>query len=167
MVNRIIGLSVGFGLLLSLLSACNAAEEPAPPATAAASEGPQSDACAIVTQQDASNLFGQPAVPDTGQTGVTMVAQCLWTWDTDTSNQLLQFHIWDPRGYDMPEDAEPLAIGDGGYIRKHPVSGVDIAWLQNGQLISLAYSTIGPDAPKAIDRAEQLIELARQVESGL
>lgn len=149
-----------FGIVL-LLTACGDAE--GPPPAGAVEEPAAIDACAIVTAEDATAVFGQPASPDSGHTGVTMIAQCLWTWDTDTSNQLLQFHIWDPMGYAMPEDAEPLDIGDGGYIRSHPVAGVDIAWLQDGRLISLAYSTIGPDAPQATERSEQLLALARKV----
>lgn len=155
-------------LLLGALTACGEAGAPAPPALAGnAHEAPQSNACEIVTRERASDLFGQPAIADSGHSAVTMIDQCLWTWDTDTSNQLLQFHIWDPRGYSMPEDAEPLDIGEGGYIRQHPVGGVDISWLQDNRLISLAYSTIGPDAPKATERAEQMITLARQVEAEL
>lgn len=154
------------GLLLGVLTACSEVEAPAAPAVPDnANEAPRGNACEIVTQQRASDLFGQPAVADTGHSAVTMIDQCLWTWDSDTSNQLLQFHIWDPRGYSMPEDAEALDIGEGGYIRQHPIGGVDISWLQNNQLISLAYSTIGPDAPKATERAGQLIALARQVEA--
>jgi hypothetical protein len=153
-----------FVILASGLAACNAGEEPAAPAAAKQSA---MDACAIVTQADASELFGQPASPDVGHSGVSMIAQCLWTWDTDTSNHLLQFHIWDPLGYDMPDDAEPLDLGEKGFIRKDPMGGVDIEWLQNNQLISLSYSTIGPDAPEAMDRVEQMIALARQVEDRL
>jgi hypothetical protein len=163
--SRITWLATIAGLLLA---ACNAAEEPAAPAAQGAAVGPAQepaaiDACAIVTAQDAAAVFGQPATRDTGHSGVTMIAQCLWTWDSESSNQLLQFHIWDPLGYDMPEDAEPLDIGEGGYIRKHPLAGVDIAWLQDNRLVTLAYSTIGPDAPKATERTEQMLELARQV----
>ena len=157
------------GLLL-LLSSCTGGEEATSGSAVPGAPAPETaavDGCAIVTQADATALFGQPASPDSGHGAVTMITQCLWTWDTDTSNQLLQFHIWDPLGYDMPEDAEALDIGEGGYIRAHPVGGVDVAWLQGGQLISLAYSTIGPDAPRATERAEQVVALARQVSERL
>ncbi|MCU0988415.1 MAG: hypothetical protein MUE63_02215 [Xanthomonadales bacterium] len=162
---RIIWLSVAAGLVLA---ACNPAEEPAAPgapeAAAAQAEEPAAiDACAIVTAEDAAAVFGQPASPDTGHGGVTMIAQCLWTWDTESSNQLLQFHIWDPRGYEVPEGAQPLDLGDGGYVLDHPLLGVDIAWLQGGRHISLAYSTVGPDAPESGERVKQMVALARQV----
>ena len=163
--NRITWLAAVAGLLLA---SCNAAEEPAAPTAPEAASGPADesaaiDACAIVTAEDAAAVFGQPASPDTGHSGVTMIAQCLWTWDTDTSNQLLQFHIWDPRGYDVPEGAEPLDLGEGGYVLNHPLLGVDIAWLQGGRHISLSYSTVGPDAPESGERVEQMVALARQV----
>jgi hypothetical protein len=163
--NRITWLAAVAGLLLA---ACNAAEEPPAASTPQAAAGPAEkpatiDACAIVTAEDAATVFGQPASPDTGQGSVTMIAQCLWTWDTETSNQLLQFHIWDPRGYDMPEGAVPLDLGEGGYVLDHPLLGVDIAWLQGGHHITLAYSTVGPDAPKTGERVEQMVALARQV----
>lgn len=163
--NRITWLAAIAGLLLA---ACNAAEEPAAPGAPEAASGPTEepaaiDACAIVTAKDAATVFGQPASPDTGHSGVSMIAQCLWTWDTETSNQLLQFHIWDPLGYDVPEGAEPLDLGEGGYLLDHPLLGVDIAWLQGGRHISLSYSTVGPDAPKAGERVEQMVALARQV----
>jgi len=158
-------------LALILAAGCGGSEQPTAPVAAlepaAAPNPPSIDACAIVTEADASEVFDQPATPDVGHGGVTMIAQCLWTWDTDTSNQLLQFHLWNPKGYDMPQDAEPLDVGENGFIRRHPVAGVDIGWLQDGAFVTLAYSTIGPDAPKATDRAERLIALARRVESRL
>ena len=154
-----------------LLAACGGPEEPTAPDAAtkpaATARPPAVDACGIVTANDAAALFGQPASPDSGPGGATLIAQCLWTWDTDSSNQLLQFHLWDPLAHDMPQDAEPLDVGEKGFIRKHPIAGVDIGWLQGGRFVSLAYSTIGPDAPVATDRAEQVIALARRVEERL
>jgi hypothetical protein len=153
-------------LATGLLAACGGGE-PAPAGAggggekAAASQA--AGACELVSESDASALFGQPASLDSGPGAVTMIDQCLWTWDTDTSSQLLQFHIWDPRAYSPPEDSTPLDLGEGGYIRSHPVAGVDIGWIQGGRMISLAYSTVGPDAPAAPSRAEQLTALARQV----
>jgi hypothetical protein len=147
-----------------LLTACNAAEEPVAPAAAGpVEEAAAIDACAIVTAEDAAEVFGQPASPETGHGGVSVVAQCLWGWDGEFSTQLLQFHIFDPRGYEVPEGAEPLDLGERGYVLNHPLLGVDIAWLQGGHHISLSYSTGGPDVPKAGERVEQMVALARRV----
>lgn len=125
------------------------------------------EACGLVTQADASDLFGHSAVADDGPSAPTMIDQCLWTWDTETSNQLLQFHIWKDFPLDQPADAQTLGLGDGGYIRVHPMAGVDITWRQGGRVFSIAYSTIGPDAPKAPEREEQVRSLAERVSKTL
>lgn len=155
---RSIWLAVAAGLLLT---ACNDSGQPA--AAGPVAEETAIDACAIVTAADAATVFGQPASPETGHSGVSVVAQCLWGWDGEFSTQLLQFHIFDPRGYDVPEGAEPLDLGENGYVLNHPLLGVDIAWLQGGHHISLSYSTGGPGVPKAGERVEQMVALARQV----
>lgn len=123
------------------------------------------EACRLVSQEDASALFGQPASADSGPSTPGMHGQCLWTWDTDTSNQLLQFHIWDRIAYDAPEDSEPLDLGEEGYVRAHPMAGVDIAWIDGNRMLSLSYSTVGPDAPEAASKVEEMKALARQVAS--
>jgi len=138
-------------------------EQAAAPSAGAGAPAAAPEACSVVTQADATALFGQPASPETGMSSPSMFGQCLWTWDTDTSNQLLQFHIWDKLGYDPPADSEPLDLGDGGYVRAHPVAGVDIGWIQGDRLITLSFSTIGPDAPKATERTDQVVGLARRV----
>jgi len=131
--------------------------------TGAATAVAQTDACQLVTEDDASALFGQPATLDSGPSAFGMIAQCLWTWDTPTSNQLLQFQIWDQVAYDRPEDAEALDLGEEGYVRAHPMAGVDITWVQDGRTISLSYSTLGPEAPVATSKVEEVKALARTV----
>jgi hypothetical protein len=75
------------------------------------------DACAIVTQAEATTLFGQDAAKEepTAVLDENLLGQCSWTWDTATDNQLLQLFIWTDttpavgrRDYD---------IGDEGYVR--------------------------------------------------
>jgi len=143
----------------------------ASPAQSAPAESPAAQkACDIVTQQDATALFGQTASPQEGQLVVdpNLIGECLWTWDTATSNQLLQFRIWNgPQYYGAPSDSQPLDIGEKGYIRVHPLAGVDIEWVQNGKTISLSYSTIGSDIPNATTKVEELKTLARKVEKQL
>lgn len=127
----------------------------------------EKSACDLVTQADASALFGQPASPQTGYQGAAMFDQCLWTWDTETANQLLQFSIWDVRAYSPPEDSEPIALGQQGFVRVHPLAGVDVGWIQDDRMISLAYSTVGAEVPRAETKAEQVKELARLIERRL
>lgn len=160
-------------LALGLLFACGGAGRDVEPgeesSPAAAEESTGVDACSIVTQDDASALFGEAASPQAGTPviGGTMLGQCLWTWDTETSNQLLQFSIWVAAAYAPPDDAEPFDLGEKGYVRTHPLAGVDVTWLQGGRMISLAYSTIGPDAPPATSKVEEVEALARQVSARL
>lgn len=153
--------------LLVIMAGCNAGEEAAPagkPETGgAAPQAPAVGACELVSQQDASALFGQPAAPQSGPSAMYMIDQCMWAWDTDTAGQLLQFQIWDPIAYSAPGGSEPLDLGEGGYIDRNAYMGVDLAWIQDGRMITFAYSSVGPVTPPAKDRAEQLLALARQV----
>jgi hypothetical protein len=133
------------------------------PAEQALEEGGSIDGCTLVTQAEASELFGQTAERQEGTAfGGTVIAECLWTWDTESSNQLLQVYVWPEAAYGPTQGSEPFDLGERGHIRKHEVAGVDIAWVQDGMMVSLAYSTIGPDAPEAIDRAAAVEALARQ-----
>jgi hypothetical protein len=107
------------------------------------------DACTIVTQQDATTLFGQMASSEPPDiTGGLILGQCHWTWDTDTENQLLQFYVWEgPEGYSTPSDSQPFAIGEKGNVRVVPGGGsqglIDTMWIQDANTVSLGYSAIG------------------------
>jgi hypothetical protein len=133
------------------------------PAAKADAAGPV-DACSLVTQADAEELFGRPAVREKGTPSFSgmLLGDCLWTWDTESSNQLLQLHVWKDRKLTPPADAQPLDLGEGGSARVHPVAGVDIEWRQDGKVLTLSYSTLGPDAPKAPDKADAVRGLARK-----
>ena len=132
------------------------------------------DACKIVTQEDATKLFGKPAIQMTEGTQLeaSMAKSCNWTWDTDTQNQLLQFSIWNGEQYYDANliEAQPIDIGDKGLIR---ISGmVTIQWLQNGKTINLAYSTTdltpgGREIPQASAKVEEVKQLAKKVEGEL
>lgn len=126
-----------------------------------------SDACQIVTKEDATKLFGQTASPEEGTPvyDPKMVGECLWTWDTDTGNQLLQFRIWDGEQYysDSP-NSQPIDIGEKGNIVLNEFLGVDITWLQDGKTYSLSYSTSGSNVPDATTKAEEVKSLAKKVE---
>jgi hypothetical protein len=62
---------------------------------------------------------------------------------------------------------EQLDFVETGYIRIHQVAGVDIAWLQDGKMVSLSYSTIGRDVPKAATKIDQVKQLALKVKADL
>lgn len=153
-------------VLMSMLMGCGGEEGDAPEGAAGpegVSAGGRIDACKIVTQDDATRLFGQPASPYTGTPVLdsNMIGECLWAWDSETSSHLLQFHVWNGEQYysAMP-DSEPVDFAEKGFIRTHRMAGVDIGWIQDGKTISLNYGTFGPDVPKAMTKADQMKQLA-------
>ena len=158
--------------MIFLVAACGGeeetgvVEEPGGGAGAAA----EIDACGIVTQSDASALFGRAAVKDEGSAVLDpgMIGECLWGWDTETSAGLLQFRVWNsPQYYSAPADSQPFDIGEQAYIRVHEIAGVDIEWVQDGKTIDLSYFTTGPDAPPADAKTEEVKNLARKVAAEL
>ncbi|WP_147275151.1 hypothetical protein [Thioalbus denitrificans] len=128
------------------------------------------DLCTIVTQADASALFGNPARPQAGTPVLdqNMLGECLWTWDSGSSNQLLQARVWSgARYYRAPADARSLGFVDRGFIQVHPLGGVDVEWVQTGRTVSLSYSSVGPDVPGAANRTEAVEALARKLKDRL
>lgn len=132
--------------------------------------GGKVDACALITQDDASTLFGKPASKDKGTPVIDpdMLGECLWSWETEAANQLLQFRIWKGVQYYAPTpDSQSVDLGEQGYIRAHRVSGVDIEWVQGGRTVSISYSTVGPGAPDPTSKIEEVKQLARKAAAGL
>ncbi|MBE0429788.1 MAG: hypothetical protein IBX61_07945 [Thermoleophilia bacterium] len=124
------------------------------------------DACSIVTQQDASDLFGDTASSEASASLIAdpnMIGECLWSADTETSSQLLQFRVWDGEMYYAPtEDSQPFELGEKGAIRVHSIAGVDIEWVQDGKTVNLSYFTTGEDVPDAVSKEEEVKDLARK-----
>lgn len=166
--------AISFGTSLTcaialLLAGCGG---DAPPSDSDAGDAPAKamafDACAVVTQGDATALFGEEAVHQEGQgfQPSMMLGECMWTWDTDTANQLLQFRVWDTeQGYSRPEDefTQTFAIGDRGHVRMHPLAGVDVEWVQDNRTVGLSYSKVGGELPDAATKADALKSLASRV----
>jgi hypothetical protein len=129
------------------------------------------DACQIVTLADASTIFGEQAVEDRGTpiADPNLLGECLWTWDTETENQLIQFRIWNGEQYygEPAADSQPLNIGDKGNIRINEIAGVDIEWVQDGKTVSLSYSNIGPGLPDPSTKANDITTLARKAAAEL
>jgi hypothetical protein len=132
--------------------------------------GDDFDACAIVTAEDATQLFTEPASPSDGTvvTDPNFAGECLWEWtNADNDSRLLQFQVWNgTQYYSAPTDSEPYDIGEEGYLRVHPVGGVDISWVQNGQTIGIFYSTVGTSIPNATTQVDDVKALAQKT-SGL
>ena len=126
-----------------------------------------SDGCEIVTESDATALFGRPAVKGEGSMAVPgMLAECIWEWDTELAGGILQFRIWDgTMYYSAPPDSTPFDIGEQGYIRAPQALGADIMWIQDEKTIDLSYFNTGFGAPPV--NAEQVKHLARKVSDKL
>jgi hypothetical protein len=136
--------------------------------SAGAGGGSQVDACTIVTQNDATTLFGQDATKDDpAPTGdPNLISQCQWSWDATTDNQLLQLLIWDGEAsYSAPSDSEPYDIGDKGYVRL--VGGVEVGWYQAPHTAVITYSTVGSGVPEAETKAEEVKTLAQAASAKL
>lgn len=175
MRHRTRGGAIAGAVLTAVMAACGGSgggSERATPPTSTGTSGAASstsvDACAIVTQADATALFGQPAVRQDGPkiTVPIMSGECIWTWDAEAANQLLQFRIWNTeRAYGGSEGElkQPLGLGDRGFVRAHPQGGVDIEWVQGGRMIGLSYSKVGSAVPNPSTKVEAMKELARRI----
>lgn len=129
--------------------------------------GEEINACAIVTQQDASDLFGGEAEQDES-TAPLVAGECIWSQDTDMASQLLQFRVWDGEQFyfDDPE-AEQLDLGDKGWMSVDDFAGIDIMWIQDGKTIDLSYFNVGEGMPTIDSKVEEMKALAQQVSDKL
>jgi hypothetical protein len=170
-------LAAFFPLALSAL-ACGQADTPPERAPAAAAVTPAAapsrmDACRLVTQAEATTLFGQAAARETGVavTDPNMIGECIWGHASEDGSHQLQVRVWaSPQYYSAPADAftQPLDVGEKGYVRVHAASGVDIAFVQGGRVVELSYFTVGgANFPKATDRVDSVKQLARRASTRL
>ena len=126
------------------------------------------DACAIVTQQDATDLFGETATQGTGQSGhPASLGECEWEWENaEAHGHLLQFYVWDgAQYYTEPPDFQPLAVGEKGYIRV-VASSIDMGWVQDGKTLGLNYSTFGTSVTPASTKETEMKALAQKASAG-
>jgi len=120
------------------------------------------DACTIVTAADATALFGQTAVKESGapSTDPALLGECQWGWsDPSANSHTLQFRVWEGASYYVPgSKAEPFAIGDKGAVESDPTWGVDVQWMKGDKVADLNYSTVGitPDASAKVDAVKAL-----------
>jgi hypothetical protein len=142
----------------------NSAAEPAKPR--------KSDPCALLTQTDATALFGKPAATYKGgaKTPDSRLNACGWDYVyPDNSSHLLQLVVYDSDiAYSQDPASTPFAIGDKGNVMVSDLSGVDVMWVQKGKTYSLSYFTVGPSAvPDDTTKAEQVKALAKTIAARL
>ena len=131
-----------------------------------------SDPCALLTQTDATALFGKPAATYKGgaKTPDSKLNACGWDYDyPDNSSHLLQLVVYDSDiAYSQDPASTPFAIGDKGNVTVSNLSGVDVMWVQKGKTYSLSYFTTGPSAvPDDTTKAEQVKALAKTIAARL
>jgi len=167
---------VVFAALLAFAAGCGdngttAATQASAEKSGDSDNGGSIDACDMVTQQDATKLFGQPAVKEKSDTLVldaNMLGECLWSYDAELGSQLIQFRIWNGEQYYGPTpNSQPFDIGDKGTITVSEFAGVDIEWVQDGKTVTLSYFTTGSGVPDATTKAEEVKALARQASDKL
>lgn len=161
-------------LLSSAVAGCGGDDSGS--AKGASGHGDDFDACAIVTEADASALFDQPAKSDPGNLIVdpAFLGQCNWTYEeTDQStgavySQSLFFTAWDSPDYNAPlPDADPLDVGTDGWATVSEAAGVSIGWVQDDRSFSLGYFSIGPTMPTNASQFEALKTLTDDVSDRL
>lgn len=144
-------------------------------AGASASSKGKLDACKIVGEQDATALFGQPAKRDADELVVdpALLGQCQWTYEKEdeigsVASQSLQFYVWDGAEYhSVPPDAEPLEVGEDGYVKASEALGVDTGWVQDGRAIALSYFSIGTGMPSNASKVSAMKALALEISARL
>jgi hypothetical protein len=147
-------------ILLSLATACGGDES----SGGGGGGNPKKiDACAIVTQTDAEQLFEVSATlgKPSGAVDPALIGECVWEWeDSQANSQLLQFYVWEGASYYNPsKNSTPFAIGEKGSIDvSGGLIGVDVHWLQAGKTVDLSYFTVGsvPDANTKVDEVKAL-----------
>ena len=132
----------------------------------------KSDPCALLTQTDATALFGKPAATYKGgaKTPDSKLNACGWDYVyPDNSSHLLQLVVYDSDiAYSQDPASTPFAIGEKGNVMVSDLSGVDVMWVQKGKTYSLSYFTVGPSAvPDDTTNAEQVKALAKTIAARL
>jgi hypothetical protein len=127
-------------------------------------DGEIGDLCEIITASDAETVLGEPAEADPEREAPGAVGQCVWDAVAADSFAQLQFRIYDGGSYysEPADGAEPLAVGDPGYIRVDDEFGViDIQFVTNGSLVVTLFASdmAGPTE----DARSSMEELATKV----
>ena len=143
------------------------------------------DPCGLVTQSDASAIFGRPAVRMQSGEG-----ECAWGYDDpDHSTWSLHLKVSDIASLHgpviivtkseitykgQPIDTGPtisqdIALGRNvGVVDANDFDGIDVHWKHgNKYTVQLKMTSIGPSAPRPTTKIEPMKQLARRVEAAL
>lgn len=144
------------------------------------------DPCELLTQDDATELFGVEAVKQRNTEPARVGVACIWEGgggdgeDGEAGggesqvSHLLLFRVYAGEAYygDVyyeAKDREAVpGLGDRAFVARDPVTGgVDLQWVQNGLTLTLNYSTFsfeeeGSD-DEALRRTDDAVALARRI----
>jgi hypothetical protein len=139
---------------------------------------PNVPACTLVTQADATTLFGHPALLNNTNNPTSAVSSCVWQADTnpdpnalDDITYLLQARIYNGEefyGEKYLSNVKKLSgIGDKAFVNTQgPLAQVE--FVKHGRTVTIAYSIEAIAAnpkPKASDQQDALIAIARAAAS--
>lgn len=172
-------------MLAFLFAACGSSKHSTTPTTNGSSTtlarpagAPNVSACSLVTQADATQLFGHPAQLVNSAGVSSALSTCVWQADTnpdpnslDNVEYKLQVHIYPTDQFYMEKylkGAKRLSgIGTRAFIRPAgPLA--QMAFVKYGRTVTMDYSieaiTANPK-PKASDQQDALVAIARAAAS--
>ncbi len=135
--------------------------KPTLPAPGNGSQG-SAKACSIVTEANATKLFGTKAAqaPDvTGGTGAT--STCVWKAGDANNEHLLQVRVYPNTNY--YDGAKALGgssvkgLGDKAIVRSAGTL-LTLTFVQDGQTVAMSYSITGSDAQKKPESQTKTVE---------
>lgn len=126
------------------------------------------DGCELLTQEDATGLFGEEATRgDADSLGV--YGECDWIWESGEDLQKVQMTIFEGEEYyNKTPGYEDLDIGDEGYMNvSEGAQVIDIGWRQDGKTVVLNYINVGDGMPEVTALADDMEVLAKKISGGL
>ncbi len=132
--------------------------------------------CALVTVDDAAQLFGEPAQKAKDSSPVPLGVSCLYeaadAGANDQVGHLLQVHAYDGEqfyGADTFDDERSIDdLGDKAFVRTGTgAQGVDVQFVKAGTTVTISYSTVNigvaeADQVDAADHPDDVVALARR-----
>jgi hypothetical protein len=136
------------------------------------------DACVLVTEADATELFGVPARAAVDASPVDLGASCIYenagSDDLGEAGHLLQVRVFPGEQFFSTEtfdDERNLDdLGDRAFVRsgEGALAGVDVQFVEDGKTVTFSYSTVNigveddADRVDAADREDDVVALARR-----
>jgi hypothetical protein len=145
-----------------------------------ANAGNESPACRLLTTDEVSDLFGEPASVVPADQGVPVAGgseSCLWEASVEDGQsptiyqlQLSVFtgsEAFDPEAWgDDPEAVEGL--GDEAFVVRAGVLGTTAGYRAGDRSVFLSYAIpLGEDAPDSAAQADEVVDLLRIVDERL